>query len=208
MKKNVILLLFSLNVFASYSQTNWVQDSIVQKKNYQFAVDHFEKNDTINGIRSLYSTYKYGENTELGIKVKKELDSFIEIKRVELLRNIKGKWKLKKAGSNWGFSEVDKSLEYESILIIDSDSITFYKKDKNTKVLEKLKSEKINFTEICYKCEESMFYFHFSDNQVWIFEPKKKNTILHLKNDGYFHENGNRTKISCGNSEMSFEKIN
>ena len=206
MNKLLTFVFFSFSILTSFSQRVWKQDPTIQKNHYEYALNSLNKNDTINAIKRLYSSFKYGETTKLGLKAKKDLDLLISLEKKKFVKSISGKWKLIESGTNWGISEIDEKSKNDEILIIDADSIDFYKKDRISNLLTKIKSEKINFLEPCYGCEDSMFYFNFSDNQIWIIKPKNDDTILQFKNDGYYNEKGNRMQISCGNSQLFYIK--
>ncbi|WP_152975520.1 hypothetical protein [Lacinutrix himadriensis] len=198
----IMFLFFSLNF---YAQESWKPNREVQKTTFDKALNALEKSEYKETMRHFYYAYKMGIDTELGKLALAKFDSILTIEKTKLLKGIQGTWILNEVGSNWGFEKINSDSE-EKQLVINQDLISFY---ENGKLIKK---EEIKFTEATYFGVPSYTTFDYSDRQIWNYELKdrkhnKNENVLHLKNEGYFRENGVRTEISCGNTEMYYERI-
>lgn len=199
--KNYILL-FILGFY----MTSWSQESSENKQLRWYNETIAEMNDSnkTQTMVRLFNVYNKDRQSELGKIALQKSDSLKLLVRKEILERIQGEWKLKKSGSNWGFTDVDDKITIDKIVVINENEIFFYEEEKIFGKRKLIKTEKIRY----YDKEElfpSFIGFVFSDKLIWSFQSRDSN-LLHTMHIGEETENG-RTYISCGNSELIYERM-
>lgn len=200
--KNYILI-FILGLY-SHSWSQETKNENRQKKWYKEAIAEMNDSNRIKIMVRLFNVYNKDRQSELGKIALKKSDSLKILVRKEILENIQGEWKLKKSGSNWGLVESDDKVSVDKIVVIEENKILFYDEEKGSKKRKLIKTEAIRY----YDKEEmfpSFIGFVFSDKLIWSFQSRDSN-LLHTMHIGEETDNG-RTSISCGNSELIYERI-
>ena len=199
--KNYILI-FILGFY----MTSWSQETSEDKQQRWYKETIAEMNDfnkTQTMVR-LFNVYNKDRQSELGKIALKKSDSLKIVVRKEILDNIQGEWKLKKSGSNWGFTEVDEKKAIDRIVVINENEILFFDQEKDAGIRKLIKKESIRY----YDKEElfpSFIGFVFSDKLIWVFQSRDSN-LLYTTHIGEETENG-RSYISCGNETLIYERI-
>ncbi|VXB53198.1 conserved hypothetical protein [Flavobacterium sp. 9AF] len=202
MGKSFLLFIYlssHLNLLSQESSEN------KQQRWYKETIAEMNDSNRAKSMVKLFNVYNKDRQSELGKIALKKSDSLKILVRKEILDNIQGEWKLKKSGSNWGFTEIDEKKAIEKIVVIKENEILFFDQEKVSGIRKLIKKEIIRY----YDNEElfpSFIGFVFSDRLIWSFQSRDSN-LLHTMHLGEETQNG-RTYISCGNSELIYERVN
>ena len=205
MRKKLIfltLLLFSLSFYSQSKeeiekhQNKWITE----------AKEELIKNDLLRAFMSYGFAKDIDSLTQNGIFASKKYDSIKIILRKKLIQKIKGTWKWKNTGSNWGISKTNKESLVEKILIINESYLSFYEVNKKTKKTNFIKREKLTFNNIPGMLP-SYHELVYSNKQIWSYNLKNEGIILHLTNTGEIIDKNSRNEIVCGNTELIYERI-
>jgi hypothetical protein len=168
--------------------------------------EHLQKNEIWEAFFVYGSASLVDSLSDVGKKAYRKADSLKSILQRDLLRDIKGTWKWKWTGSNWGTGETSKQSEEHRYLVITDELISIYHIDKKTKKKSLIRQEKIKFNSIPGMSSPYFSEFVYSDNQIWIYAIQDKRKFLHLTDNGEVLEDNRRTEIICGNTEMTYKR--
>jgi hypothetical protein len=198
--KKLIQITFLLIFFQSWAQD--MDRKKLQEEWFKKAELCLQSGD-LNCASGLFMhSSRFSPESDLGIIALKKVDSIEPLRRKALISQIKGTWKIKRFGSNWGMKE--QSATKIVLLKINEAELVFIEKDSATKIEKTTKIEKITFSKTDLRSHLSLD-LSYSDGSFWNFYVNDKNE-LNVTYTGEKNESG-RTEMVCGNQTYIYEKV-
>jgi hypothetical protein len=182
--KYFFLIFFSISTFSQE-----IKNDSIQLEWYNHANFCLSYNDNLSAYSSYKKAYDIDKKNDLGLVALRKIDSLNRIIKINLLKNISGKWEIVSSGSNWGISK-----EKVGLVTIKNSKVSFDFYDKSysfkSSTIDLLLDDFLNY---------SFNEFVLEDNSLWSFSLKDEK--LYISELGKKTDEGRSHKV-CGNFFM------
>lgn len=201
MKKITIIILLLL-AFNSWSQNDKIG---LQKNKYNLALSYLQKKQFAKAIDPLLFAYKINPKSEIGKISKNKIDSLKPVIRKNLVDKLTGTWNLIGNHPMWIEKQPKKEKSTDTLMVITNEQISYYVKNKKTKDIRLIKTEKLEFYD-GFANNNSVTEMVNSDKELWTFivdESLKSLRLIHTGNETTL----GRNTIHLDNKELYYTKI-
>lgn len=203
--KRKLFFIVLLIAFKSIAQNN--SKIAFQKGRYDLALSYYKKADFKKAIDLFSVASKIKPDNEIGQESIKKVDSIKMILRESIMSKALGTWKMIGDKPIWAVSQTKSEVgkDFDEIVEITPNEISFYEKNKKNQVKKLIKTEKV----VYYNKEASDSLYSdiiLSDGTIWNCTINDASDQLHAINVGKTGEEGVE-KIDSNNLERFYVKV-